>query len=253
MADAQRSMDIAKERGMSLKQILPHDWISSSPLVDGYLPAHVNKSKLIGEIESRPDISKWSRESLLPTHVIVDFMSKMRQMPDAQFSTLGGAINAVINLASSICQGPEYIHLVLDSYVKMSFKECERLRRGDEATGIAIIDISRDIPIPQQLNTFWASKESKRNLHLLVRYIVCNNVCANPIIASSVVSDNEALPAIKFGNEVISELLNWIQEVNARVVAPVDWAARIKQCQRVVVKSNDSESFALLLHFRNSV
>ncbi|KAH3870574.1 hypothetical protein DPMN_033762 [Dreissena polymorpha] len=77
MADAQRSMDIAKERGMSLKQILPHDLISSSPLFDGDLPANVNKSKLIGENESRLDISKWSRESFLPTHVIVDFMSKI--------------------------------------------------------------------------------------------------------------------------------------------------------------------------------
>ena len=86
MADAQRSMDIAKERGMSLKQILSHDLISSSPLFDGDLPAHINKSKLIGEIESRLDLSKWSRESLLPTHVIVDFMSKMRQMPLAYLS-----------------------------------------------------------------------------------------------------------------------------------------------------------------------
>ncbi|KAH3724692.1 hypothetical protein DPMN_050515 [Dreissena polymorpha] len=102
MADAQRIVDIAKERGMSLTQILSHDLISSSPLFDGDVPAHVNTSKLIGEIESTLDISKWSRESLLPTHVILDFMSKMRQMPLAQFSTLGGAINVVINSASSI-------------------------------------------------------------------------------------------------------------------------------------------------------
>ncbi|KAH3823399.1 hypothetical protein DPMN_125198 [Dreissena polymorpha] len=102
MADAQRVMDIAKERGMSLKQILSHDLISSSPLFDGDHPAHVNKSKLIGEIKSRLDISKWSW-----THVIVGFMSKMRQMPLAQFSTLGSAINAVINSATSLYEGPE--------------------------------------------------------------------------------------------------------------------------------------------------
>ncbi|KAH3725183.1 hypothetical protein DPMN_051018 [Dreissena polymorpha] len=167
-------MDIAKERGMSLKQILSHDLMSTSPLFDGDLPAHVNKSKLIGKIESRLDISKKSRESLLPTHVIVDFMSKMRQMPLAQFSTLVGVINVVINSVSSICEGPEYIHLVLDSFVEMSFKEGERLRCGDEATCIAIIDMSTDKQIPQQLNKFWASEEKKRNLQLLVRDIVCN-------------------------------------------------------------------------------
>ncbi|KAH3737373.1 hypothetical protein DPMN_043956 [Dreissena polymorpha] len=70
-----------------------------------------------------------------------------------------------------------------------------------------------------------------------------NDVCTKPCIASSVVSDNEDLPAIKFGNEVIPELLNWIEEVDARVVAHVEWSAYIKQCQRVVVMSNDTDSF----------
>ncbi|KAH3870573.1 hypothetical protein DPMN_033761 [Dreissena polymorpha] len=130
----------------------------------------------------------------------------------------------------------------------MSLKEGEWLWRGDEATGIAIIDMIRDTPIPQQLNKFWASEENKRNLQLLVRDIVCNDVCANPIIASSVVSDNEALPAIKFGNEIIPELLNWIEEADARIVTHVEWAACINQCQRVVVMSNDIDGFSLLLH-----
>ncbi|KAH3888948.1 hypothetical protein DPMN_012993 [Dreissena polymorpha] len=72
--------------------------------------------------------------------------------------------------------------------------------------------MSRDTLIPQQLNKFWASEEHKLNLQLLVRDIVCNDVCANPIITSLVVSDNEALPAIKFDNDVIPELFNWIEE-----------------------------------------
>ncbi|KAH3755088.1 hypothetical protein DPMN_189772 [Dreissena polymorpha] len=76
----------------------------------------------------------------------------MRQIPLAQFSTLGGAINAVINSASRIREGPEYIHLALDSYVEMSLKEGELLQRGEKATGTAIIDMSRDTPIPHQLN-----------------------------------------------------------------------------------------------------
>ncbi|KAH3840202.1 hypothetical protein DPMN_113647 [Dreissena polymorpha] len=131
----------------------------------------------------------------------------------------------------------------------MFLKEGKRLRRGDEATGIALIDMSRDTPIPQQLNKLWASEENNRDLQKLVRDIVCNVVCANPIIASSVVFDNKTLPAIKFGNEVIPELYNWIEEADARVVAHVEWADRIKQCQRVDVMSNDTDIFAFLLHF----
>ena len=81
MAEAHRSMDIAKERGMNLRQILTHDVLPASPLFDGDLPAHVNKSKLVGEIEPGLDLTQWSQKSTLATHVVVDFMSKMRQMP----------------------------------------------------------------------------------------------------------------------------------------------------------------------------
>ncbi|KAH3689865.1 hypothetical protein DPMN_192213 [Dreissena polymorpha] len=59
MADAQRSMGIAKEEGMSLKQKLYHYVISSSQVFDGEpIPANVNKFKLSREIESRLELSK---------------------------------------------------------------------------------------------------------------------------------------------------------------------------------------------------
>jgi len=40
---------------------------------------------LVAHVEPRLDL-KWSRESTLATRVIVDFMSKMRQMPFVQLS-----------------------------------------------------------------------------------------------------------------------------------------------------------------------
>ena len=101
-------------------------------------------------------------------------MSKMRQMPLAQFPTFGAVISAIITSTSSICQGPEFIHLVLDSYVELSLKEGERMRRTESTTGIDIIGMNRDTPIPQQLDKFWASEENKRNRQLLVRDIVEN-------------------------------------------------------------------------------
>ena len=163
-------MDIAKERGMALKEILAHDLLSSSPLFDGDFPAHVNKSKvIIGEIEPGLDLTRWSRESTLATHVIVDFMSKMRQMSPAQLSTLGDVIIAIVTSASNLCRGPDFIHLVLDSYVEMSLKKGEHVRRSDEATGIDIISMSRDTPISKRLDKFWASEANKRNFQLLIR------------------------------------------------------------------------------------
>jgi len=58
------------------------------------------ESKIIGEIEAGLDLAKWSRESTLDAHVIIDFMFKMRQMSLVQLSTLGDVINAIISSAS---------------------------------------------------------------------------------------------------------------------------------------------------------
>ena len=107
---------------MSIGQILSHDVLSSSPLFDGDLQAHANKSKLVSEIEPQLDLTQWRSESTHATHVVVDFMSKMWQMPLAQFLPLGAVINAIISSTSSLCQEPEFIHFVLDSYIEMSLK-----------------------------------------------------------------------------------------------------------------------------------
>jgi len=52
----------------------------------------------------------------------------------------------------------------------MSLKEGERMRRA--ASGIDIIGMNKDKPIPQQLDKFWASEENKRNPQLLVRDVL---------------------------------------------------------------------------------
>lgn len=145
-------------------------------------------------------------------------MSKIRQMPLAEFPTLGAVINAIINSAASLCQKPELIHLVLDSYIEMSLKEGERMRRTGSTTGIDIIGMNRQTPIPHQLDKFWASVENKRNLQLLVRDMVCNQTSGNTtVIVSSVVIDDEVLPAKSADGEEIPELLNWIEEADARL------------------------------------
>ena len=76
--------------------------------------------------------------------------------------------------------------------------------------------MNRDTPIPQQLETFWASQENKRNLQLLVRDTVCKRAYGDAIInPRSIVSDHEALPATATGCEEISNVLNWIEEAYA--------------------------------------
>ena len=57
------------------------------------------------------------------------------------------------------------------------------------------------------------------------------------------------LPAKANGGAEIPEFLNWTEEADGRLVLHVEWAVRVKQCQRVVILSNDTDTFALLLHY----
>ena len=82
---------------MDIKQILAHNVLSASTLFDGELPAHANKSTLVAEIEPKLDLTQWNQKSTLATHVVVDFMSEMRQMPLGQCPNLGAVIDAIMN------------------------------------------------------------------------------------------------------------------------------------------------------------
>ena len=139
---------------MDIKQTLAHNVLSASTLFDGDLPAHANKSTLVREIEPKLDLTHWHQKSTLATHVVVDFISKMRQMPLGQFTNLGAVIDAIITSASCISHESDCIHLVLDSYIEMPLKEGECMRRTDPTTGINIVGMTRDTAIPQQLDKF---------------------------------------------------------------------------------------------------
>ena len=64
-------MDIIKEHGMDLRQIVPHNALSVSSLFDGHIHAHTNTVILVGEIEPKLEITRWSQKSVIATHVVI--------------------------------------------------------------------------------------------------------------------------------------------------------------------------------------
>ena len=58
----------------------------------------------------------------------------------------------------------------------------------------------------------------------------------------------EVLPALHDGVE-IPELLSWVEEGEAHCIPHIEWAIRSKQVKRIIVMSNDTDMFALLVHF----
>ena len=91
---------------------------------------------------------------------------------------------------------------------------------------------------------------NKQNLQLLVREIISHQAEEKPaFIASSVVSEGEVPPAEGACDKEISDLHSWTEETDARLITLVEWAVRVKRCQRVIVVSNDTDTFALLLYY----
>ena len=208
--------------------MLAHDLLPTTPLFDGDLPTHADKSSLVSKIESELDLTDWKTNSHIETHVVVDVMAKMRQMPIGDFSTFGALIDAVIKSTINFCKEASCIHMVFDSYVELSLKECERLRRTT-VNPIDVVGMDEDTPIPHQQDKFWASEKNKQHLQLLFRQIVTNRPTETPvIIASSMIFDDEVLPAKASSGEEIPNLHSWIEEADARLLVHVNWAVRAK-------------------------
>ena len=51
------------------------------------------------------------------------------------------------------------------------------------------------------------------------------------------------------GGKDIPELLSWIEEADARLIVHVKWAIHVNKCERIIIVSNDIDTFALLLHY----
>ena len=82
MALAQRNIEIAKQRGFSLTEILSYHLLPQSPLFQGDFPTEPNKSVLVSVIEemiSSLNNTTWIKDSNYKTHVLVDFMPYVRQ------------------------------------------------------------------------------------------------------------------------------------------------------------------------------
>ena len=251
IAKAQKNMEILCERGMELKSIISHDLFSISPLFEGDLPAKTDKYKLVAEIEKLLDLTIWSRDTILPTHVVVDFMSKVRMMPMAEYDSIGNLLGVLIKAAVTISKRIQYVHFSHDSYIELSLKEGERLRRYNPGDGIEMIGMNLDSPLPQQVEKFWACDKNKQNLQLLLRQILPNHTRQGQteLISSSMVIEGELYPAVTSSGEEIPELLSWIEEGEPHCIPHIDWAVHVKKAQRVIVLSNDADMFALLIYY----
>ena len=167
----------------------------------------------------------WEKETCLKTAVMVDIMSKLRQLPFTGNESIGTFLNSVVKSSMNVSHMIHSSHFLHNSYIQQFMKESERLRRSDGVEGLDIIGMAADTPIPIIPEKFWASEKNKVMIQLLLRDTVCNYKYSDKsMILSSMIHEDEVLPAKLCTGEEIPELNNWIEEADSKVIVHVEYA-----------------------------
>jgi len=101
---AQRYIEIARERGITLKEVFTHDHLPTSPLFEGdFTSATHDKRKLMIQLHAylADDVGTKIAELAhdgFKTITLLDFISIVRQYPNlSHFINFGGVVNKVLS------------------------------------------------------------------------------------------------------------------------------------------------------------
>lgn len=251
---AHNRLEIARQRGETMKDILSYDILQNSPLFNGDIPKKPAKHMLIAELEKNLSTEDYCFEptSNSKTSVLIDFMSQIRMVKMTTQKTFGQSIKTIFQKAQSLCSTEE-IHIILDSYLEKSIKESERIRRASSTGNMDLVSICSETPVPVQLDKFWASSTNKQNLQNLARTEakIYSAQIGTPIVVSGVIVNGEVVPAQRFANgeaHSLTELKNFIEEADYRLVPHVNWTAQ-HNTKRVVLLSNDTDVIVIMLRY----
>ena len=179
-----------------MKDILCYDHFDNNLLFDGELMAKPSKSDLMKELENHltPDAYNFQLASELNTATVADFMSQIRRYPTGSLKTFQDLFEVASVEIMDKFSSKEY-HIVYDSYLEASIKECERIRRRRKYEPLEFMNLSLSTPIPVQIERFWSSGRNKKKLQYLSReyYIQRSAKYNQKIILSGYVNDENGI------------------------------------------------------------
>ena len=148
--------DIAKPRGVELKELLRYDHLGGNTLFeDNGLKKH-NKVENLQELETKleKDDYRIYMSNYTNIAIIVNFMSAIRKVP---LNALECMWNMVIKVAEA-----NQIDVVFDSYIENSIKESTRTSRSNDTEPMEYVNLLLESPPPIELERSWAFSKKKR-------------------------------------------------------------------------------------------
>ena len=251
----QKNVDIARVRGITLSHIMEHDLMSTNTLFCEGTTRKPDKSVLVHELEKHFDKSDltFTKTSKLETTLLIDFMSMVRRMPISEMSVFLDLFQATWKKVKAICDF-QRVDVVFDSYVEKSIKEGERKRRSC-VQPLEYVNLENDTRIPVQSDRFWASSNNKEMVQCLSRsYLsqVAVKEGVKMVLSGYVSSNNDTVSCIKTKEDgdcvQLSDLNSSLEEADLRLIPHIHHAL-LQGAQHVVVPSNDTDVFALILYY----
>lgn len=256
-AKMKRTIEIAKERGRTMDELLQYDVSTVSPLFDneGVMRKSV-KSEIVHELESNlseqdPRIPHYDKPK--GTCYIVDVMANIRKIKTKSTKTFGEFSDAFFRYIDSTSKCASRIDLVFDSYVESSLKDSERLRR-EKKPAIELHDVSRTTPLPQEIDRFWPSRVNKTKFETLIHAEALTQNWTGPqvevIVSNFYGPDSNVLPCLlkTSRNVEVSELKSEVEEADMRIIPHAMHA--VKQGYKcIIVLSSDTDVFILLIFY----
>ena len=253
----QRTLDVAKERGQTMEQLLKYDISSTSYLFDkeGFMTS-ATKSDLTKELEKRLSTVNYKEPNAdtMMTACLVDVMANVRKIKTKtrETKTFGEFVHNFLNFVKNSAHGASRVDLVFDSYLDKTIKDSERKRRA-RTSAVELNKVERETPLPVQIEKFWPSSKNKANLETLIHqdamlYPWNGNI--EVLVSAFDLMHGKSLQSFKLLNKLVvrtPDLDVNIEEADLRLVLHAFHATR-QGFKRVIILSQDTDVLILFLY-----
>ena len=251
---AEKSIEIAHDRGLGTEDLLKYDVVPSPMLFnDDQLMTKPEKSQLIRELVDKLKSDDYSYRHKPESACIIDVMAAVRTLP------LGGLTN-FSNLLSQLTKTTDVYHkygrcdYIFDIYNENpSVKDSERLLRSC-VTPVILSAVEETTPLPKDMSTFWPSSENKLLLEkLFYKYVHEKSVHNDEhlMILSQLCMNSNDWPCTKIHQGVeqnMQDLEFTVDEADLRIPMHVLDCIRSGYKTYVVI-SNDTDVIIALLFY----
>ena len=258
MEDAymKRTLEIAKH-AWTMDVPLQYDVSAKFPLFDNErLMKKPVKSEIVHELESylsaddpKTPILHDSQESCY----IVDVMANIRKLQTSGCKNFHDLCTSFLEYVGSITKGSSRTDLIFDSYLDRSLKDSEQ-RRREKKSAIELHDVSRETPLPREMDRFWPSSANKIKLEALIHreaFAINGTSPSADIVVSHFLGPGSIsfqCLSKKLEQIQVPELRTNVEEADVRIIPHAMHTVRGGK-KYIVVLSSDTYVLVLLVYY----